>query len=233
MKLKLTTIVIGIAVILFLILAGLYGFTVVTIEEAESAVQSEAFDPVAYVDGIWESQLIPAFDENAVDLSRILSEIELDANGTAPKDDLIAIANQYGLITVGEAHVFMVKGHGKIVSVDAETSLGTAEVQLEGYQGPVRVLLYIGTRIPSDDASVRDGVGFISFGDFREQTEYGKAATEINKRVLSTVLEDIDRENLVDKNVTFKGAYTIRTFNLINIDLQEINIVPVEFELGE
>ena len=233
MKLKLTTIVIGIAVILFLILAGLYGFTVVTIEEAESAVQSEAFDPVAYVDGIWESQLIPAFDENAVDLSRILSEIELDANGTAPKDDLIAIANQYGLITVGEAHVFMVKGHGKIVSVDAETSLGTAEVQIEGYQGPVRVLLYIGTRIPSDDASVRDGVGFISFGDFREQTEYGKAATEINKRVLSTVLEDIDRENLVDKNVTFKGAYTIRTFNLINIDLQEINIVPVEFELGE
>ena len=233
MKVKLRTIVIGIAVILFLILAGLYVFNVVTIEEAESAVQSEAFDPVAYVDGIWESQLIPAFDENAVDLSRILSEIELDANGTAPKDDLIAIANQYGLITVGEAHVFMVKGHGKIVSVDAETSLGTAEVQLEGYQGPVRVLLYIGTRIPSDDASVRDGVGFISFGDFREQTEYGKAATEINKRVLSTVLEDIDRENLVDKNVTFKGAYTIRTFNLINIDLQEINIVPVEFELGE
>lgn len=233
MKIKPTTIVLVISAILFLVLAGLFGFTVVTIEEAESAVLSETFDPVVYVDGIWESQLIPAFDENAVDLSRILSEIELDANGTAPKDDLIAIANQYGLITVGEAHVFMVKGNGKIVTVDADTSLGTAEVQLEGYQGPVRVLLYIGTRIPSDDASVRDGVGFISFGDFREQTEYGKAATEINKRVLSTVLEDIDRESLVDKNVTFMGAYTIRTFNLINIDLQEINIVPVEFELGE
>ena len=233
MKIKPTTIVFIISAILFLVLAVLFGFTVVTIEEAESAVQSEAFDPVVYVDGIWDSQLIPAFNENAVDLSRILSEIELDSNGTAPKDDLIAIANQYGLITVGEAHVYMVKGQGKIICVDAETSLGTAEVQLDGYEGAIKVLLYVGTRIPSDDASVRDAVGFISFGDFREQTEYGKAATEINKRVLSTVLAGVDRENLVGETITFKGAYTKRTFNLLNIDMSEINIVPVEFVLGD
>jgi predicted lipoprotein len=206
---------------------------VVTIEEAEQAVQSEAFDPVAYVDGIWESQLLPTFNEQAVELSQILSEMEPDANGTAPKDDLIEIANQYGLITEGEAHVYMVKGTGKIVSVNAETSLGTAEVMLDGYDGPIQVQLYIGTRIPSDNTSVRDAVGFISFGDFKEQTEYGKAGTEINKRVLSTVLGDINRDDLASKTISFMGAFTIRTFNLLQIDITEINVVPVEIEIGE
>lgn len=233
MKLKTSSIVIGVAVLVFLVLAGRYGFTVVGIEEAEDTVQSEAFDPVVYVDGIWESRLLPTFNEKAVELSNILSEMEPDASGTASKDDLIAIANQYGLITVGEAHVYMVKGSGKIVSVDAETSLGTAEVALDGYDGPIKVLLYIGTRLPSNDTSVRDAIGFISFGDFREQTEYGKVATEINKRVLATVLGGIDRDNLVGKTVSFKGAFTIHTFNLIQIDVSEIDIVPVELELGE
>jgi predicted lipoprotein len=232
-KIKLSTIIIGLVIILFLVFAGIYGFTIVTIEEAESAIQSEAFDPVVYVDGIWDSQLIPAFNESAVDLPRILSEMEPDSNGTVPKDDLIAIAEQYGLITVGEAHVYMVQGTGEIISVNAESSLGTAEIMLDGYEGPIKVMLYIGTRIPSDNTSVRDAVGFIAFGDFKEQTEYGKASTEINKRVLSTVLFNIDRENLVGKTISFKGAFTIRTFNLLNIDVSEIEIVPVEFELGD
>ena len=127
----------------------------------------------------------------------------------------------------------MVEGSGKIVDVNAETSLGTAEVEIDGYDGPIKAQLYIGTRIPSDDSSVRDAVGFITFGDFKEQTEYGKAATEINKRVLSTVLADVDRDNLIGKPVSFKGAFTIRTFNLVDIDVSELPIVPVEFELGE
>jgi len=233
MKLKTSSIIIGVATLLFLVLAGRYGFTVVSTEEAEETVQNEAFDPVAYVDGIWESKLLPTFNEKAVELPKILSEMEPDASGTVPKDELIAIAERHGLITVGEAHVYMVKGSGTIRSVNAETSLGTAEVALDGYDGPVKVLLYVGTRIPSDDTSVRDSVGFITFGDFKEQTEYGKAATEINKRVLATVLCDIDRDNLVGKTISFKGAFTIRTFNLIQIDVNEISIVPVEIELGE
>jgi len=233
MKLKLSSIIIGVAAILFLVLAARFGFTVVTIEEAEDTVLSEEFNPVTYVDGIWDSRLIPAFNDKTIELSRILVEMEPDANGTAPKDDLIAIANQYGLITVGEAHVYMVKGSGTIVSVDAESSLGTAEVKIDGYDGPIKTLLFIGTRIPSDNTSIRDAVGFISFGDFKEQTEYGKAATEINKRVLTDVLDVIDRENLVGKTISFKGAFTIRTFNLIQIDVSELNIVPIEFELGD
>ncbi len=233
MKQKRVPIIVGVAIILFLILAGRYGFTVVTIEDAEKAVQSEAFDPVAYVDGIWDTRLIPTFNEKAVELPKILSEMKPGADGTAPKDELIATANQYGSITGGEALVYMVKGSGKIVAVNTDTSLGTAEVALDGNDGPIKVLLYIGSRIPSDETSVRDSVGFISFGDFKEQTEFGKTASEINKRILATVLGGLDRDNLVGKTITFKGAFNIRTFNLPQIDLKEIRIVPVEIELGD
>jgi predicted lipoprotein len=127
----------------------------------------------------------------------------------------------------------MVKGSGNIVSVNVETSQGTVEVALDGYNGPIKVLLYVGTRIPSDESSVRDAVGFISFGDFNEQTEYGKVASEINKRVISEVLGIVDRNSLMGKNISFKGAFNIRTFNLLSIDLKEIRIVPVEIKLGE
>ncbi len=232
MKQKTITIIVALAALLSLVLVGRYGFTVVKIEDVEKAAQSEAFDPVVYVDGVWSSKMLPAFNENAVELVNILSEMQPDANGTASKDDLIEITNQYGLITVGEAHVYMVKGSGTIVSVNTETSLGTVEVALDGYDGPIKVLLYIGTRIPSDETSVRDAVGFIQFGDFKEQTEYGKAASEINKRVLSEALGSLDKDNLMGKTISFKGAFNIRTFNLLQIDLKEIRVVPVEIELG-
>jgi len=76
-------------------------------------------------------------------------------------------------------------------------------------------------------------VGFISFGDFKEQTEYGKVGSEINKRVISEVLGTVDRNNLMGKTISFKGAFGIRTFNLLSINLKEIRIVPVEIKLGE
>jgi hypothetical protein len=56
---------------------------------------------------------------------------------------------QYGLITVGEAHVYMVKGSGKIINVNTETSLGTIEVALDGYDGPIKVLIYMGLAFPA------------------------------------------------------------------------------------
>ena len=233
MREKIVKIIISLVALIFLVLVGRFGFTVVKIEDEEKAVQSEAFDPVSYVDGIWVSKILPAFDEKAVELSAILAEMELDEQGTAPKEDLTKIAEHYGLITVGEAHVYMVKGNGKIVNVNTETSLGTVEVKLDGYDGPIKVLLYVGTRIPSDETSVRDAVGFITFGDFKEQTEYGKVGSEINKRVLSDVLGSLDKNDLMGKTISFKGAFNIRTFNLIQIDLKDIRIVPVAIELGE
>lgn len=214
-------------------IAWRFGFTVVSIEEIEEITLSEAFDESVYVDNIWQSQILTTINEQAVDLSLILNEMDVDAQGVATVDGLVNIAETYGLITVGEAHVYMVKGQGKIVQADTGSSIGTAEIDLDGYEGPVQVLLYIGPRIPSDNSAIRDSVGFITFGDFREQTQYGKVASELNRRVITDILEPIDLAGLVGENIYFEGAFTIRTFNLINIDLSRIQVVPVLIELVE
>ncbi len=208
-----------------------YAFTVVPIEQVEEQKISEAFDPVKYVDGIWESEILPTIAAQAVNLTDVLTAMKPNAQGIAAKDDLIEVAEKYGLITVGEAHVYLVKGEAKVVSLDTTTSLGVMEIQPAGYDGTIQVLVYVGPRVPSDETSVRDGVGFIQFGDFKEQTEFGKVGSEINKRVISQAYASVDKEQLMGKTIAFTGAMTIRTFNLVNIDLAKVTIVPVTVEV--
>lgn len=102
-----------------------FSITIVPIEQVEAMQEIEAFDAVAYVDGIWQSQIVPAVLENAVDLQTILSAIEKE------------------------------------------------------------------------------------------------------------VLEPLDKANLVGKQLEFYGATSIRTFNLVNVDLSEITIVPVQISVME
>lgn len=219
---------VGLAIVLWL-----YGFTVVSSQEVKKVERSEVFDPGAFVNGIWESKIIPTITEKAIELSVVLGEMKPDDSGFTSKDNLISITKKYGLITMGEAHVYMVKGQGKVINVDTKASTGTLELSLDGYTGPIKVKIYIGPRIPSDESSVRDAVGFINFGDFREQTEYGKVAAEINNRSLSQVDLPSDKDSLQGKTIRFYGAFTIRTFNLVEIDLKEIKIVPIRIDIVE
>ncbi|MBK8047330.1 MAG: DUF2291 domain-containing protein [Anaerolineales bacterium] len=207
--------------------------TVVPIADVEAQKKSEEFDPVAYVEGIWSSELAPIVTEKAVDLSGILAAFVVDDKGKAKKEQLINVAEDNGLITVGEAHVYLVKGVGTVTAVDTESRVGTLTLQLDGYDGPITVQMYIGPRIPSDETAMRDAVGFINFGDFRDQTEYGKVASEINKRVARDVLGGLDIAALVGKQIAFYGAMGIRTFNLIDIDLSNVTIVPFEIKVLE
>jgi predicted lipoprotein len=213
------------------VLVGTTGVTVVRIEDDDEIAQSGAFDAVTYVDEIWPD-VVSTIEGEAVDLADVLSAIEPDENGMAPKDQLVAVAEEHGLITAGEAHVYKVEAVGTVVEVDTSSSTGTLQLQVEGYDGPITVNVYIGPRVRSDDSSVRDSVEFISFGDFRDQTEYGRVAAEINARVREDVLASLDPENLVGQQLTVHGALTIRTFNLLSIDVAEVNVVPISIEVG-
>lgn len=204
-----------------------YAVTIVSIED--DGAQAGTFDPAAYVDGVWE-RLESTIRDESVDLASILGAMRPNETGFAQKDELTTVAEEFGLITAGEAHVYMVRATGTVTAVAADTSLGTLELSVEGYEGPVVVEVYIGPRIPSDESSIRDAVGFISFGDFREQTEYGKVASEINRRV-SEALSSLDPAQLDGARIRLFGAMTIRTFNLVEIDVRQVSVVPLWIEI--
>ncbi len=213
----------AVAVAVFLVVALLFGFTVVSTQE-EAALTVE-FDPVTYVEENWEA-VQTSITDNAVQLANVLNEFEPEADGTIATDELTPIAEELGRITTGEAHVYSVTGSGTVTDVDVESSKGSIGVAVDGYEGPINVRFWIGTRIPSDESSVRDATGLIEFGDFRDQTEYGKVAKEINSKVVAA-LEDLDKEGLEGKHIDFTGAFTLRTFNQPTIDVSEIHIVPI------
>lgn len=200
-------------------------FTVVPIDQG--GPPADGFDAETYVDGVWD-EITTTITGEAVDLGEILAVIPRGADGRVRKEDLIPVTERFGLITAGEAHVYKVRINGTVLAVDTATSVGVIEVAVGPSDGPV-VQVYVGPRIPSDESSVRDAVGFIQFGDFRDQTEYGKVASEINGRV-SAMLADLDAAALQGTTVTVIGALTIRTFNLVEIDLGEIHVVPVAIE---
>ncbi|MBX2999908.1 MAG: DUF2291 family protein [Caldilineaceae bacterium] len=205
---------------------------VVPIPEATRIAQGGAFDAASFVEARWPD-IVSTILERSVELSTVLMSIDLDSGRLTTKENLQQVASQFGLTTEGQAHVFMIKGRGVITSANTEASRGTIEVALEGYDGPIKVTILIGPRIPSDESSVRDAVGFIRFGDFREQTEFGQVARQLNQRVAQDVLAGLDRENLAGKSVFFYGAFTIRTFNAPgDIDVSEIIVTPVQLEVG-
>lgn len=226
---KLTPPRVAVAVVVLAFVAALpFSLTIVSGEEIADQEAADTFDPVAYVDEIWTSQLVPTVTEESVELGTVLSSFEVDPNGAADKEQLIPVAEQYGSITVGEAHVYMVKGTGTVESIDER---GLLTMTLDGYDGPIAATMFMGNRIPSDETSVRDAVGFIEFGDFKEQTEYGKVASEINKRIVTDVIGGVDTGTLVGSTMSFSGTFGIRTFNLVTIDLSTVTIVPVSLEV--
>lgn len=217
---------------LIIVMMGCKPYTIVTVAEATRIAAGEAFDAKSFVEAKWPD-ITSTILAQGVDLATILAAIKTDPANMVTKDDLQGVADQFGLTTEGNAQVFMVKGRGTVSDVNTEKSTGFMTLDLEGYDGPITVKFYIGKRIPSDETSVRDAVGFISFGDFREQTEYGKVGRELNKRVIAEVLTDLDKENLLGKTVSFYGAFTIRTQNIPgDIDVSEIIVTPIQLEVG-
>ena len=217
--------VIGLAAVgVFVVVALLFGFTVISVEEEEALTVE--FDPVAYVDDNWEAVQL-AIREDAVPLANLLNEIEPGADGTIATEELMPIVAALGDVATGDAHVYRVMGSGTVTDVDIESSKGSIGIDVEGYDGPIKVRAWIGTRIPSDNSAIRDATGFIEFGDFREQTEFGKVAKEINKKVVEG-LEGLDKENLVGDTVDFTGAIAMRTANMPTLDVSQLEMVPIE-----
>ena len=63
-----------------------------------------------------------------------------------------------------------------------------------------------------------------------EYNTESQVASEINTRVRDDVLAPLDFEGMEGSRITVIGAMTIRTFNLLQIDLSEINVIPFEIE---
>jgi len=197
-----------------LILSACTLATVRSIDEDEEA--KAGFDPVAYVDDLWEEQLVGTITENAVDINELLTQID-ENEATATEE--------HGARSGTGAFSFMVKGEAQVLEVNLESRIGLMALDFAPYDGIANANLAIGPVIRNRNNSVRDAVGFIQFNDFVNQTEFAGVSTAIKDRILETVIDPLDLESMPGKTISFYGAFTLDSRD-------DIEIVPISVEVG-
>lgn len=205
--------------LLFLCLLSLAACKLWTIRPIESKAQTSAassqqFNADAYVDSIWQSKVVPTMTEKAADLAAVLTA--LDADGEAAK-------KQYSSGDAGGAAHFIVKGAGRIRSVNASSQNRTIVISLPNYQGQAEVVLQVGPVFRG--TSLRDAVGFIQFNQFVNQIQFAEVGNKLNDRVTTAVSKDFDLTAAQGKHLTFYGAFTLS-------DRSKIVITPVQLQTG-
>lgn len=172
---------------------------------------SKGFDAVTYVDGLWESKILPQAQNNATDLNLLLTELNKDKNAASQK---------YGHKESGPYN-FAVKVVGTVETIDTASRAGTIVLKPTGYEGPAQVRVQIGPVMRG--TAIRDGSGVIPFNQFVNQIEYADVGEELNNRVLNTVLKGMDFNTLKGKTITLYGFFTLDNLN-------KILITPVKIE---
>jgi predicted lipoprotein len=152
--------------------------------EAGAATASGPFDAVAFVDSIWQSEVLRALDA-AADAGTV-------AGGTASVGDDSA----------GTPRSRVVRGQGRVVDVDTRSRSGTATVALDG-EAHATVVIQVGPVLTG--TAIRDALPALGFDRFVNQIQHADVGNELNARVEREVLQSLDRAALSGRRVRFAG----------------------------
>ncbi|MEP7034466.1 MAG: DUF2291 domain-containing protein [Dermatophilaceae bacterium] len=172
------------------------------------------FSPTAYADKVWASKVVPTATAKAVEASTLLPALRADS---------AAASKQYGKQAgSGAPYSFLVRGSGKVTAVSSGNEVGSIQVDVPGV-GKTEVHLAVGPAFVG--SAVRDAVGFIDFGQFTNQIDYADAATALNSKVKTSVVNSLALSSIKGKQVTFVGAFQL-------LDPSSLMITPITLQVG-
>jgi predicted lipoprotein len=191
---------IGIALVVLVVAAMALDTTYKKAGET-TATGREAFDPARYGEDTYP-KVVAAIDEAAVPLPKLVAAI---------REDPDAAGEQYGKRQGTSPYTFATTAEG----VAGKAEGGLMRVRVKGVPKGTTVSLQIGPAI--NGTAVRDAAGFIEFGQFTNQVEYAAAATALNEQVKQQVLAGVDPAALEGQRVSFTGAFSSLTPDVITI----------------
>jgi predicted lipoprotein len=172
------------------------------------------FDPVAYVDSIWEEQLIPAFQCESFLYQDVYAALEEDSEEAIK---LFGLERKSGEPTP----VYKVRGTGVVLEYDDSSRNGLLRVDLLPADGESDVVLQVGPVIRK--TAIRDSVDFISFTDVGNQLQFASLSDELNARMRRETVDPLDLENIAGKTIDFYGAFIFEEAQ----DVDAIVVTPV------
>jgi predicted lipoprotein len=162
---------------------------------AQAGSQTAQSAAARFVESIWAAKVLPAIQEKARDIAKILPEVRADPNNAGQK---------YGRREATNPYNYMVKGTGKVTEMHTESQAGTATIEISGLGE--KVALQIGPVVRG--TALRDATGAVSFNQFANQLEYADVSKEMNARALKAAFASVEPASLAGKTVTFFGAFT-------------------------
>jgi predicted lipoprotein len=199
---------IGLAVVAIVLAGAALDTTYKKPGEVSSTGRKE-FDAAAYGEQTFP-KAVSTLEDAAVPLPKLVAALRKDPD---------AAGEQYGKRQGQSPYSYSASGAG----VAGTPEGGLLPVKVKGVPGDARVSLQIGPAI--NGTAIRDAVGFIEFGQFTNQVEYAASATGLNDQVKKQVLKGIDPASLDGKRVSFVGA-------LSPLTPQVITITPVKLEVS-
>lgn len=197
------------------VVLGLIAATTTTVaadDDTAANVGRPTFDALGYATERYDSEVVPAIEENAVEITELVPQLIADPEVTGE-----AYGHRSG---VSSPFSYAVEGSGVAGAVD-----GTLlPLTIDGLPEGVSVVVQIGPAI--NGTALRDATGLIGFGDFLNQMEYADAATELNTMVKQSVLADFDPAAAEGRTVAFTGAMTYGS----NTALLQVTPVRLEVE---
>jgi predicted lipoprotein len=170
--------------------------------EGAPAAASKPFDAVAFVDSIWRSEVL-----RSLDAAREAAEV---VRGIAPSG------------TTGAApRSLVVRGRGRVVSVDTRSRSGTASLELDGRSRPV-LIVQVGPVITG--TAIRDALPGLGFDRFVNQVQHADVGNELNARVERDVLGRLDRSSLRGRTLRFEGMAILE-------EGRPLTVTPVRLEV--
>lgn len=159
---------------------------------SEADVRQQVFSPDEF--GKKEFPRIQAFvDGKAVDAATLGPAVLADKN---------AAAKQYGTASSTGAILPV-----KFAGVVGEGKSGVYEVKVDGVPADIKVRVQTGPAINGTD--LRDVVGDIVFGSFKNQIEFQDAGSGINRAMKAAVLDAVDTSSLTGKTLEVTGAFRL------------------------
>lgn len=214
---------------LLIVLLSFTSCTVVRIDQENSESDDQyatwmktgtGFQAGEFVGSVWESRIIPTFEEEAIEFTTVIEALRND-RGSA--------IESYGLVRqTGEPYtIFKVKGEATVIEYDDSSRNGVIRIDSNPPDGSIDAVLQVGPVLRG--TAIRDSVEFIRFTDVGNQLQFADLAKELNTRMYDDSVAPLDLVDLPGKTITFLGAFRLE----MDEPLEDVVITPVRFGVVE
>lgn len=155
-------------------------------------LRQQAFSPDNYAK-IKYPDIKQYVESNAVDATVLLNAL---------REDKKAAGQKYG-VGGGIGPVIPVTVEGTVI----EGRSGIFKINIPSFPDNQTVRVQTGPALNGTD--LRDAIGDIKFGEFKNQIEYQDVGAAINREMKAEILEDLDRDSLINKTVNVIGVFRL------------------------